>query len=65
MTAKLTKAKLDPKAPGLDAETRRRRVALAKMQQMSLDNLAALAVRAGIYTKKGRLRAAYREPATA
>jgi hypothetical protein len=54
------KLKLDPKAAGLDDETRRRRVALADMQKMSIDALAALAVRAGIYTKKGQLTAAYR-----
>jgi hypothetical protein len=41
------KLKLDPKAPGFDEMTRRRRRALARMQEMSVTELFALAVRAG------------------
>jgi hypothetical protein len=54
------KLKLDPNAPGLDEETRQRRRSLAKMQQMSPKELLDLAVRAGIYTKKGHLTKHYR-----
>jgi hypothetical protein len=55
--------KLDPNAPRLDEMTRRRRRALVKMQQMSADELLALAVQAGIYTKNGRVAAPYRADA--
>ena len=55
--------KLDPKAPGLDADTRQRRLALTRMQQMSPDELSKLAVRAGIYTKSGKLTKEYRSDA--
>ncbi len=51
---------LDPEAPGLDEETRRRRRVLARMQQMSPEELFQIAVRAGIYTKDGKLTAPYR-----
>jgi hypothetical protein len=57
------KLKLDPNAPGLDDETRRRRRALAEMQRMSPQELFQLAVRAGIYTKKGKLTKPYRHDA--
>ena len=50
---------LDPNAAGLDEETRRRRRALAKMQQMSPPQLLQLAVKAGIYTENGKVTAAY------
>ena len=48
------------KAPRLDAETRKRRRVLAELRRMSPEELFAVAVRAGIYTKKGRLRKPYR-----
>ena len=51
---------LDPEAPGLDEATRRRRRALAKMQQMSTEELFGVMVRAGIYTADGKLTAPYR-----
>ena len=51
---------LDPEAPGLDDETRRRRRALAKMQQLSVEELFQIAVSAGIYTEDGELTAPYR-----
>lgn len=58
----MSKAKdqLDPNAPGLDEMTRKRRRALVSMQQMSTEELFQLAVRAGIYTKKGKLTKPYR-----
>jgi len=54
---------LDPEAPGLDEETRRRRRVLAEMQQMSVEELFQLAVRAGIYTEDGQLTPPYRDDA--
>jgi len=53
------KPTLDPEAPGLDEDTRRRRRALAKMEQMSPEELFQLAVRAGIYTPEGELTPPY------
>jgi hypothetical protein len=52
---------LDPDAPGLDDETRRRRRALAKLQQLSVDEFFQLLVRAGIYTEDGQLTPPYRD----
>jgi hypothetical protein len=57
------KVKLDPNAPGLDEETRRRRQVLADMQRMNPKQLLQLAVRAGIYTKSGKLAKEYRDDA--
>lgn len=57
------KDRLDPDAPGLDEMTRKRRRALVSMQQMSTEELFRLAVRAGIYTKKGKLTKFYRQDA--
>lgn len=54
---------LDPEAPGLDEETRRRRRILAEMQQMSTEEFFQLAVRAGIYTEDGQLTPPYRDDA--
>ena len=51
---------LDPEAPGLDEDTRARRRALAKLQQLSPRESFELAVRAGIYTPDGRLTDPYR-----
>lgn len=51
---------LDPEAPGLDEDTRRRRRVLAEMQQMSVEELFQNAVLAGIYTADGQLTAPYR-----
>lgn len=55
--------RLDPNAPGLDAETRKRRRSLAKLARMSARELFAIAVRAGIYTKTGKLTKHYRDDA--
>jgi hypothetical protein len=52
---------LDPEAPGLDEETRRRRRALAKLQQLSVEELFQVMVRAGIYTAEGELTPPYRD----
>ena len=52
--------KLDPEAPGLDEETRRRRRVLVEMQKMSAEELFRSMVRAGIYTEDGELTAPYR-----
>jgi hypothetical protein len=57
------KLKLDPNAPGLDDETRRRRRVLADLQGMSPKQIFELAVRAGIYTKSGKLTKHYRDDA--
>jgi len=54
---------LDPEAPGLDEETRRRRRVLAEMRQMSVEEIFQLAVRAGIYTEDGQLTPPYRDDA--
>jgi hypothetical protein len=54
---------LDPEAPGLDEDTRFRRRALAKLKQLSPEELFQLAVRAGIYTPDGRLTEPYRPDA--
>jgi len=54
---------LDPEAPGLDEDTRRRRRALAELQKLSLDELFRVAVRAGIYTEDGELTPPYRDDA--
>jgi hypothetical protein len=53
---------LDPEAPGLDEDTRRRR-ALAEMEQMTPDERFQLAVRAGILTEDGQLTPPYRDDA--
>lgn len=50
---------LDPEAPGLDEATRARRRALAKMAQMSPQELFQIAVDAGIFTPDGELTAPY------
>lgn len=52
---------LDPDAPGLDEDTRRRRRALAELQKLSIEELFQVAVRAGVYTKDGELAAPYRD----
>jgi hypothetical protein len=52
---------LDPEAPGLDEETRRRRRALAKLQKLSVEELFHVMVRAGIYTEDGELTSPYRD----
>jgi hypothetical protein len=54
---------LDPEAPGLDEDTRRRRRVLAEMQQMTPDELFQLAVQAGILTEDGQLTPPYRDDA--
>lgn len=57
------KPTLDPEAPGLDEETRRRRRVLAEMEQMSPEEVFQLMVRAGIYTPDGELTPPYRDDA--
>lgn len=52
---------LDPEAPGLDEETRGRRRALVKLQQLPVDELFQVMVRTGIYTLDGQLEAPYRD----
>lgn len=54
------KPTLDPDAPGLDEETRRRRRVLAEMERFSAEEAFQLMVRAGIYTEDGQLTAPYR-----
>jgi hypothetical protein len=54
---------LDPDAPGLDEDTRRRRRVLAEMEQMSADELVELAKDAGILTADGQLAPQYRDDA--
>lgn len=51
---------LDPEAPGLDEDTRRRRRVLREMQNMSYEERLALAVKAGILTPEGELTESYR-----
>ncbi len=55
-----TQLGLDPEAPGLDERTRRRRRALARLQQLPIDELFQVFVRAGIYTPDGELTEPYR-----
>ena len=50
---------LDPEAPGLDEDTRRRRRALVRMQQLSPEALFQEFVLAGIYTEDGKLTPPY------
>jgi len=45
----------------LDPETRARRRVLASARKMTDEQLFDVAVRAGIYTRKGRLRKPYRD----
>ncbi len=54
---------LDPEAPGLDEDTRRRRRILAKLEQMTPDQLVELAKDAGILTADGQLAPQYRDDA--
>jgi hypothetical protein len=49
------------KSNGTESELRQRREALLKMQQLSSEQLFALAVRAGIYTAQGDLAEPYRD----
>ena len=51
---------LDPEAPGLDEETRRRRRVLSQLHALTVEDLFRLMVRAGIYTEDGQLTAPYR-----
>ena len=57
------KPTLDPEAPGLDEDTRRRRRILAKLEQMSPDEAVELAKDAGILTADGQLAPQYRDDA--
>lgn len=58
-----TKPTLDPDAPGLDEDTRRRRRVLAAMERMTGEELVALAKDAGIITADGHLAPQYRDDA--
>lgn len=51
--------RLDPDEPGLDEDTRERRRLLIELKQMSLDEVFQIAVRAGIYTRDGKLTRYY------
>jgi len=51
---------LDPEAPGLDEETRRRRWVLADLHALPVEELFQLMVRSGIYTEDGQLTPPYR-----
>ena len=57
------RTRLDPEAPGLDEETRRRRRVLAEMGEMTVEEIFQLTVRAGIYTEDGQLTPPYRDDA--
>lgn len=50
---------LDPEAPGLDEETRRRRRLLASLHALPVEELFKLMVRSGIYTEDGELTPPY------
>jgi len=50
---------LDPEAPGLDEETRRRRRVLASLHALPVEELFKLMVRSGIYTEDGELTPPY------
>jgi hypothetical protein len=50
---------LDPEAPGLDEETRRRRRVLATLHALPVEELFKLMVRSGIYTEDGELTPPY------
>jgi hypothetical protein len=50
---------LDPEAPGLDEDTRERRRALVKLQQLSTEELFQFLVEVGIYTEDGALAPPY------
>jgi hypothetical protein len=54
-----TKLALDPEAPGLDEETRRRRQLLAQLHELPVEELFKLMVRSGIYTEDGELAPPY------
>jgi hypothetical protein len=58
---------LDPEAPGLDEETRRRRRVLANLHALPVEDLFKLMVRSGIYTEDGDLTPPYssNEPSAA
>ncbi len=45
----------------LDSATKARRAVLAEMRKMTSEELFGLAVRAGIYTKQGKLTQPYRD----
>lgn len=50
---------LDPEAPGLDEETRRRRRVLASLHALPVEELFQLMVHAGIYTEDSELTPPY------
>lgn len=60
MTAKDAKKKALTRGEKLDPATKARRAVLADMRKMTSKQLFELAVRAGIYTKQGKLTRPYR-----
>ena len=60
----MSTAKKKPRKARLDKETRARRRVLIELSKMSQKELFALAVRAGIYTKSGKLTKHYRDDAS-
>jgi hypothetical protein len=60
-TGPLLEPDLDPDAPGLDEDTRRRRRVLAEMTKMTPHELLDLAVRAGIFTPEGEFTESYKD----
>jgi hypothetical protein len=57
------KPTLDPEAPGLDEDTRVRRRSLARLEQLSPEELFQFLVYVGIYTDDGQLTEHYRDDA--
>ncbi|MBI2392012.1 MAG: hypothetical protein HYV09_20640 [Deltaproteobacteria bacterium] len=58
------KAKIAHPRSRYEVEAEQRRKILADAAKLSDDELFAIAVRAGIFTKKGRLRKPYRDEAS-
>jgi hypothetical protein len=60
-TAKTKKTTTRKAGEKLDAATKARRAVLDEMRKMTSEELFGLAVRAGIYTKRGKLTRPYRD----
>jgi hypothetical protein len=61
VSEKITKKKVVRRAEKLDPATKARRAVLADMRKMTSKQLFDLAVRAGIYTRQGKLTRPYRD----
>jgi hypothetical protein len=61
MTSTNAKSKAAAVEDTLDSRTNARRAVLAEMRKMTPKQLFEIAVRAGIYTKRGRLTSPYRD----